>query len=799
MREGDLLQGRFRLDQQIGRGGFARVFRCTDLTLGRQVAIKVLHPELTTQNEEQDFLERFRREARAVAALDHPNILGIHDYGEDAGSIYLVMPFIDGGTVHGRLTGGRTLPLAEAAKYLRQVANALDYAHRRGVVHRDIKPQNMLLRAEDDRLLLADFGIAKVLSDTGAHTLTGAVGTVAYMAPEQFRGQISPALDIYALGCVAFQFLTGQLPFSGSTEQMIFGHLHGPVPSLTERGGTLIPATLQPILEKALQKNPAARYATADDFVSAFEQAIDPASTRQGLPPAASETATRIAPGFDPTIASPATGQRNEQTIMRDTGEAQSHTPLPPLPTPYTGASARPTEVTPLPRSEDPISVTPLPASNTPPPATWFPQTGPTATGEQTSDSAKLNLPPATATKGRNLRLPSLLGAGSVLLLVLLAGLYLSQRPLTVNPTVSSTIAAVVPTATQDTPPASVLPIAFTTPTVMPTATTTISSTQPSAVPTAPPPTPLPSTAPTVAAASPTAVVGTPLAGTTTATFSGHTDHLRGLTWANDGHLLISGSSDGSVRFWQADGTLLNTFSGRTFAVTSVALSPDNTLLAVGADGPTNQAQIWRVDGTLVANLVGHTDNVVMVAWAPNGQILATASSDRTVKLWSPTGQLLRTLSGHTDKVQNVAWAPDSQRLVTAAWDKTLRIWDLQGQVLATLSGHTAPVFGVAWSPDGATIASASEDNSVRLWQPNGTLIATLNGHSAAVSCVAWSPDGRTLASASFDKTIRLWSSTGTSLATLAGHSDAVTALAWQPDGKALASGSWDKTIRIWK
>jgi serine/threonine protein kinase len=245
MRDGDILLGRFRLDRQIGRGGFARVFLCTDLTLERRVAIKILDHALLERADEHDFLARFRREARAVAALDHPNILGIHDYGEDDGTIYLVMPFIEGGTLHERLTGGRALDPATAGNYLRQVAAALDYAHRRGIVHRDIKPQNMLLRAEDDRLLLADFGIAKVLGDTGAQTRTGAVGTIAYMAPEQFRGEISPALDIYALGCVLFQMLTGRLPFVGSTEQMIFGHLSGPVPSLAELGGGRLPATLQ--------------------------------------------------------------------------------------------------------------------------------------------------------------------------------------------------------------------------------------------------------------------------------------------------------------------------------------------------------------------------------------------------------------------------------------------------------------------------------------------------------------------------------------------------------------------------
>src|SRR5437763_8943587 len=274
--EGAILNGRYRLDRQIGQGGFARVFLSTDLRLRRLVAIKVLNPEL---NEDEDLLARFEREAQSIADLDHPNILGVHDYGEADGAVYLVMPYIAGGALHDRLRAEKRLSPRQAGGYLRQIAGALDYAHRRGIVHRDIKPQNMLLREEDGRLLLADFGIAKVLSSTTtSQTRTGVMGTIAYMAPEQFQGQVGRATDVYALGCVLLQLLTGQVPYTGLTEQVIYGHVMGPVPSLVERTQGQAPAALQGAVERALAKQPAERFQTAGELVQAFAAAMEGAA-----------------------------------------------------------------------------------------------------------------------------------------------------------------------------------------------------------------------------------------------------------------------------------------------------------------------------------------------------------------------------------------------------------------------------------------------------------------------------------------------------------------------------------------
>ena len=277
---GATLNRRYRLDRLAGQGGFAQVFVAFDLELHRDVALKVLHANLQEAEGGQDLLRRFQQEARAVAALNHANILPIWDYGQVAGSPYLVMPFVDGGSLYERLRNGPRPDLAQIGEWLRQIASALDYAHARKIVHRDIKPQNMLLNAGDGRLQLADFGIAKVITDAGTLNATGVIGTLSYMAPEQFRGQVGFATDVYALGCVLFQLLTGALPYSGSTEQVINGHLSMPVPPLRGPDARPLPAALHGVIARALAKQPEQRYPSAGALATAYAAALtEPSAT----------------------------------------------------------------------------------------------------------------------------------------------------------------------------------------------------------------------------------------------------------------------------------------------------------------------------------------------------------------------------------------------------------------------------------------------------------------------------------------------------------------------------------------
>ncbi len=271
---GNTLNNRYRLDKIIGEGGFAHVFLATDLELGRQVAIKVLEQDWTGNKE---LLARFRNEARLIAALDHPNILQIYDFGVASGAPYLVMPYVSGGTFSARMKQG-PFTLDEVGFYLDQIGSALDYAHQRAIVHRDVKPTNLLIRS-NGQLVLMDFGLAKLLTNTSLETQTAVFGTVAYMAPEQLEGRVSAASDIYMLGVIFYQMLAGKLPYEGNTNQVMAGHLHsspaslGNQPSMRQVPLPLVQA-LDQVIAKVLAKLPADRYTTCQALSAAYYKAL---------------------------------------------------------------------------------------------------------------------------------------------------------------------------------------------------------------------------------------------------------------------------------------------------------------------------------------------------------------------------------------------------------------------------------------------------------------------------------------------------------------------------------------------
>ncbi len=255
----------YTVERALGAGGFAVVFLVRDLNLKRKLAVKVLSPDLITS---KSVLERFRREAETVAQLSHPHIVPLHFIGQKDGLLYLAMECIDGGSLAERIEKEGRLSTDEAARILAEVASALDYAQKRGVIHRDIKPHNVLLQAETGRSLLTDFGIART-AEGSSLTATGmVVGTPAYLSPEQVTGEPSDhRADIYALGVVAYEMLAGQPPFTGPTSTaVLMKRLAGPPPSLS----TLRPeitSNLAAVIEGMLEPDPAERFQSAGDVV----------------------------------------------------------------------------------------------------------------------------------------------------------------------------------------------------------------------------------------------------------------------------------------------------------------------------------------------------------------------------------------------------------------------------------------------------------------------------------------------------------------------------------------------------
>jgi serine/threonine protein kinase/tetratricopeptide (TPR) repeat protein len=283
------LADRYAVDREVGRGGMATVFLAQDLKHDRQVALKVLHPELAATLGS----ERFLREIQIAARLQHPHILPLYDSGEADTLLYYVMPFVEGESLRDRLNREKRLPVEDAVKLGRDIAAALDYAHRHGVVHRDIKPENVMLHEGEG--IVTDFGIAKAVSAAGGESLTQiglAVGTPAYMSPEQASGEGEPdgRSDVYSLGCVVFEMLTGQAPFSGATVQaLITKRFTEPVPSV-RKARQEVTGELESVVTKALARNPADRFASASQVVQAL------GSPKVMTPPNATPLATPVAP-----------------------------------------------------------------------------------------------------------------------------------------------------------------------------------------------------------------------------------------------------------------------------------------------------------------------------------------------------------------------------------------------------------------------------------------------------------------------------------------------------------------------
>jgi len=272
--------GRYQLIELLGRGGMGEVWRAHDTDIDRVVALKVLLPRYA---QDPEFDTRFRREARAAARLDDPHVVPIYDVGEIDGRLYVTMRLIVGQDLQTVLNGGPLAP-ARAVHVVEQIASALHSAHRTGLVHRDVKPSNILL-AQNDFAYLIDFGIARATGDTALTSANTTIGTWAYMAPERFQaGEIQPSSDVYALACVLFQCLTGVVPYPGDTlEQVAVGHMVTPPPRPSQDHDT-VPLAMDQVIATGLAKQPADRYASTIDLAAAAHRAIGSSADQAHAP-----------------------------------------------------------------------------------------------------------------------------------------------------------------------------------------------------------------------------------------------------------------------------------------------------------------------------------------------------------------------------------------------------------------------------------------------------------------------------------------------------------------------------------
>lgn len=764
----------YTLTHLIGRGGMGAVYQAYQEELDRHVAVKILPRELANTPE---YTERFRREARTAAALEHPHIVPVYDYGTADGWTYVVMRLLNGGTLGDKMQQGDDITLGQVANWLRDAARALDTAHGRGIIHRDIKPNNIMFD-EQGTLYLVDFGIAKaVQTDSNLTAENIVLGTPAYMAPEMWTTRdITPAVDQYALGVIVYELIAGVAPFDGGTpHQLMYQHVHTPVPDVTLHRQTL-PTALNSVMQRVLSKDPSQRYANAGDFAQAFSAAIDPVRDMAiGAVTATADVTVpheKTPPHAEPTIKHAASDDDHAATTIKNT--AKPDTP--------------------------------------PAPQARIPAAAPQRRANAQDD-----------TMGNRTIMMHIAGGGIagvgllvVVLIVIVVGVILLLRP---QPAAAPQIARTAtpsPEVTQGPPPTRDPALGTLSPMEgTQTAIANILSTLDARnTPDAPPftmvfRTDLPTRLPLPGESPRTDITALPTLGNLIngrVLFREPQTPIRDVALSADGRLLASAHGDGAVRLWRngidAQPVILR---GHSDVVNAVDFNATGRLLAsVDNEGVT---RIWDTQTLSEVHVMfGHSGAVRSVAFNPNvgpaGDLLATGGEDRTIRLWNvSTGESVRVLRGSTASVFALAFSPDGARLVSGS--ETVRQWDVEtGLTLPSFNGHSAgqTVRGVAYSADGTRIASGSTDNTVIIWDADTRRsLHQLNDAATDVWTVVFSPDGRTLAAGDRGNDIQIWQvSNGNRLAEIEDHAGWVLGLAYTPDGATLISGSGDGTVRAW-
>jgi WD40 repeat protein len=767
--------GPFRILREVSRGGMGVVYEAVQEPLGRRVALKVLPPEYARR---PGFRERFQREAAAAARLHHTNIVPVFASGECEGTLYFAMQFIDGRTA----TEWRAPPAGRAREVARlglQAAEALAYAHEHGVLHRDVKPANLLLDGQGT-LWVADFGLAKA---QGADDLTGSgelLGTLRYLAPERFAGRCDARSDVYALGVSLYEMLADRPAFDERDRLNLVRQIGGGVGPL-RRAAPWVPADLETVIHKALAVEPAGRYVTARELAEDLRRflADEPVRARRLGPvgrlrrwarrrPAVAVLLLLVAlvsaAGMGGILWAYGQARQAESTSREEAENARQE---------KRRADGKAAEA--LQKEKE---------------ALWQ------------AHLAQLGRIDALLLAGDH--------TGALLVLDRLRPEYrgweygyLRRRaegtPLTLRGHAGAVrCVCFSPDGTRIASAAADEAVkVWDAATGAELATLRGHAGQVICVCFSPDGTRLAS-----AAADQTVKVWDAATGAEVTTLRGHTNVVSSVRYSPDGTRLASASVDKTVKVWDSrSGAALATLRGHTAGVAAVAFSPDGTRLASASVDKT--VKVWETrGGTELRTLRAHASSVGAVVYSPDGSRLASASHDQTVKVWdAQSGTEVATLGSHTSAVYSVCYSPDGTRLASASADKTIKVWDARsGAELATLRGHTHFVTSVVYSPEGARLASASFDNSMKVWDaPGGSETAGPRGHTETLSAVCFSPDGTRIATASEDRTVKVWDTHGgAAIATLQGHTDLVLAVAFSPDGTRLASASVDKTVKVW-
>lgn len=687
--------GQYRIIQHLGRGGFADVYLGEHLYLNTKAAIKVL---LTRLQESE--LPGFLQEARTIARLTHPHIIRVLDFGVQDDTPYLVMDYAPNGTLRQRYPKGTRVPLAEIVPYVRQVAEGLQYAHDSRIIHRDVKPENMLL-GNHFEILLSDFGIATIAQTSRQHE-TSVVGTAAYMAPEQIQGRSQAASDQYSLGVIVYEWLTGDQPFRGTFTEVATQHIFAPPPPLHTRIPS-ISREVETVVSTALAKDPHLRFMTISAFATALEQAGQLQSSNPQLPD-------------------------NAPTLLV-------------MPAPLTPPPPPPSSLV--------HSPTPLP-----------PSFANSASAPQQDFVDKTMREPAQQ-QPQTTRRALLIGAGALAIGIGVGGLLLYEHSQPVKgvgntPTAQPTAVTPQPTVTQanTTTPSPTGPTLGQTYVVFTHHTNQVTTVEWAAD----------NSGRIASGGEDKSVYIWTASNGVVSRVHQEPDQVYTVAWSPDARAIASSGQANIVNVWDPNtGNGSVSYTGHTSPVYSVAWSPDGSRIASGSSDNTVQVWSAS-SGSQQFSYTQHTQRVWAVSWSPNGSYIASASWDGTVQVWDAnSGQTLQVYTdpsgGH---VLAVDWSHDSQYIASGGQSGVVQVWNaLTKAPLRSFQGHTDNIESIKWSPDGKRIASSSKDTTVRIWNlADGSNLYTYAQHSALVWTLDWSPDGTRIASASADNTVRVWQAT---------------------------------------
>lgn len=819
----------YEIEAELGRGAMGVVYRARHLGLNRIVALKTT---FGSAGEDAKQLIRFLAEAESAAAIDHPNVARVYDFGEFGHRPFIAMEYCPGGTLSQKLSKG-SLPAGEAAALVEKIARGVAAAHDLNIVHRDLKPANVLLDASSNPKV-SDFGIAKRLSNDLTRT-QALMGTPAYMAPEQAAGRakfVGPPADVWALGVMLYEAIAGQRPFDGETSQVLLSRIQSVEPSSLRTRVWGVPRDLETIVSKCLSKEPELRYSTATELADDLARFL-----------------------------------RGEPIVARPVGVVERT---------IRWARRKPTAAAAYTLS---VVVAVLAVFTALVVSLWIEAKGARGTAESERDRAETARSQAESAEQAESRARK-------------AAVEARERIAAID--YGRTVQVAYQEWQDQNAPGARVILEDTRPEfrdweyrhvhricngqLFTFATHTAQVLHGSWSPDG--------TRIVTGSGDGTARIWDAATGREIFKYEKHGNWVWSAFWSADGTHILTCGHDRTVRVWKAaTGKDVHVLKDVSAPVRWAAWSPDGTRIAAVDQGST--AHIWDArSGKKLHTMAGHAGWVIKGGWSPDGKRLVTVTfHDGVARVWnaengkeefsisegvrhlhaaafSPdgtrlylgtrrfirvvdarTGLELSRLTGHIGPTYHFAFSRDGTRMVSASTDNTARVWDVRrGTELFALKGHTDMLWAAEFSPDGSEILTASEDKTARRWDARngvqgrvwmahregiynvawdvggtrvltssndnsaqvwdartGALQTSLQGHKNWVNWAAWSADGARIATASADKSVRVWDSdTGAELFALNGHTSYVNAVAWNRDGLRLATASGDGTARIW-